>query len=125
MKPLDFVILALATWRLASLFANESGPFHIFKTFREWICNNHPGIGEGLTCEWCNSVWFGTLITLAYLWGGNRSLDLHSAGAFNHHHHAQILPGKNGERRLMQKHADAIVIIALIVACLIIALAHA
>ena len=70
MKPLDFVILALATWRLASLFANESGPFHIFKTFREWICNNHPGIGEGLTCEWCNSVWFGTLITLAYLWGG-------------------------------------------------------
>ena len=70
MKPLDFVILALATWRLASLFANESGPFHIFKTFREWICNNHPGIVEGLTCEWCNSVWFGTLITLAYFWGG-------------------------------------------------------
>jgi hypothetical protein len=71
MKPMEFVVLALATWRLASLFANESGPYHIFKTFREWVCNNHPGIGEGLTCEWCNSVWFGSLITVAYfLWGG-------------------------------------------------------
>ena len=70
MKTLDFVILALATWRLASLFANESGPFSIFKIFREWICNKYPGIGEGLTCEWCNSVWFGTLITVAFFFLG-------------------------------------------------------
>jgi hypothetical protein len=71
MTPLSFMVLALATWRLASLFANESGPFHIFKTFREWVCNNHPGIGEGLTCEWCNSVWLGSLITIAYFFLGN------------------------------------------------------
>ena len=93
MKPMEFVVLALATWRLASLFANESGPFHIFKTFREWVCNNHPEIGDGLTCEWCNSVWLGTLITIAYFFkGGGSGLDLHPAGFFHHHHHAQIFP---------------------------------
>jgi len=65
--PQETIILALATWRLASLFANENGPFHIIKNFREWVCENHPGIGEGLTCEWCNSVWFGILLTIAYV----------------------------------------------------------
>ena len=60
------LILGFATWRLSSLLANEDGPFKIFKRFRDWICFKHPGIGEGLTCEWCNSVWIGTIIVIAY-----------------------------------------------------------
>jgi hypothetical protein len=71
MNTLEFVILACATWRLSSLFANENGPFKIFKRFRDWVCLKYPGIGEGLTCEWCNSVWFGTLITIVYFLLGN------------------------------------------------------
>ena len=62
----DILILALATWRLSSLFANESGPFHIFSRFRERVCKKLPGVGEGLVCEWCNSIWFGTVIVIAY-----------------------------------------------------------
>ena len=71
------IVLALADWRLASLFANESGPFDLFKHVRRLagvietpegqddIAKNK--FAEGLLCEWCNSVWFGTLIVGAYL----------------------------------------------------------
>lgn len=79
MTTLHFVILALATWRLASLFANEHGPLDLFGRIRRLAgakCpnENEPGDCEstnwftkGLLCEWCNSVWFGTLITIAYV----------------------------------------------------------
>jgi hypothetical protein len=73
-----FFYLSLAAWRLASLIANEDGPWQIFKRFRqraEQWCNNYRfcrelGLYELLACEWCNSIWIGAGLTLLYLWMG-------------------------------------------------------
>jgi len=71
-----FIYLALAAWRIASLIANEDGPWMMFKRFREqaekW-CMKYPfcrelGLYELVSCEWCNSVWIGAILTLLYLW---------------------------------------------------------
>jgi hypothetical protein len=94
MTTFNFIILILATWRLANLFANESGPANIFGHIRNWadrhsahtmrsehevvmtVIYADPKAGsliDGLSCEWCNSVWFGTILTATYLltcrWG--------------------------------------------------------
>ena len=77
-----FFYLSLAAWRLASLVANEDGPWTIFKRFRlraEQWCNNYRfcrdlGLYELVTCEWCNSIWIGIGVTLTYLWIGEAVL---------------------------------------------------
>jgi len=83
--PLDvFFYLALAAWRLASLLANEDGPWQMFKRIRrlaEQWCNKYRfcrelGLHELITCEWCNSVWIGAGLTVLYLWMGEAILYL-------------------------------------------------
>jgi uncharacterized protein DUF1360 len=77
-----FFILALAAWRLASLVANEDGPWMMFKRFRqraEQWCQEYKfcrelGLHELVTCEWCNSIWIGVGLTLLYLWSGETML---------------------------------------------------
>ena len=79
-----FFILALAAWRLASLVANEDGPWMMFKRVRqraEQWCNKYKfcrelGLYELVTCEWCNSIWIGMGLTLLYLWIGETILYL-------------------------------------------------
>lgn len=77
-----FVYLALAAWRLASLVANEDGPWQVFKRIRQraetWckkykFCSDF-GLYELFSCEWCNSVWIGAGLTLLYLWLGDSIL---------------------------------------------------
>lgn len=77
-----FIYLGLAAWRLASLVANEDGPWQVFKRIREraemWckkykFCSDF-GLYELFSCEWCNSVWIGAGLTLLYLWMGNSIL---------------------------------------------------
>jgi len=71
-----FFYLSLAAWRLASLVANEDGPWMIFKRFRsraEQWCKKYKfcrelGLYELVTCEWCNSIWIGVGLTVLYLW---------------------------------------------------------
>lgn len=79
-----FFYLSLAAWRLASLVANEDGPWQMFKRFRqraeEW-CKRYRfcselGLHELVSCEWCNSVWIGTILTALYLWLGETVLYL-------------------------------------------------
>jgi hypothetical protein len=77
-----FFYLALAAWRLASLVANEDGPWYMFKRLRqlaEQWCNKYRfcrelGLHELVSCEWCNSIWIGVIITALYLWLGNTIL---------------------------------------------------
>lgn len=72
MNTTTLVLLALATWRLASMFTNEDGPFQIFSKIRILFLFHLPGLHPGLECEWCNSIWFGTLLTgLYFLMGDN------------------------------------------------------
>lgn len=76
MTPWHLPILALATWRLASLLANEQGPWRMFHHIRVLLgadcpedggeCHSTNTLTVGLLCEWCNSVWFGTLLTVGY-----------------------------------------------------------
>lgn len=71
---MDIILLALATWRLSSLLADEEGPFGIFvkirfflgvrtdpKTGTQFFMNS---IAKGAVCVWCNSLWFGLLFAL-------------------------------------------------------------
>ena len=77
-----FFYLALAAWRLASLVANEDGPWQMFKRLRlraEQWCNKYKfcrelGLYELVSCEWCNSIWIGIGLTLLYLWIGQAIL---------------------------------------------------
>src|SRR5574339_1121857 len=79
-----FLYLSLAAWRLASLIANEDGPWQMFKRFRqlaEYWCNKYRfcselGLHELVTCEWCNSVWIGAGLTVLFLWIGDTILYL-------------------------------------------------
>ena len=79
-----FFYLGLAAWRLASLVANEDGPWMIFKRLRqraEQWCNKYRfcrelGVYDLFSCEWCNSVWIGAGLTVLYLWIGETILYL-------------------------------------------------
>src|SRR5512134_2419605 len=70
-----FFYLSLAAWRLASLVANEDGPWMIFQRLRqraEQWCNRYRfcrelGLYDLVSCEWCNSIWIGVGLTLLYL----------------------------------------------------------
>jgi hypothetical protein len=83
--PLNiFFFLSLAAWRLASLVANEDGPWMVFKRLRrgaeEW-CKRYRfcselGLYELVSCEWCNSIWIGAGLTVLYLWLGDAILYL-------------------------------------------------
>lgn len=71
----EFAILALATWRLTSLFYIENGPAKIFAHLRglagvyyvdgERRAKNE--LAELLNCPDCLSIWFGALVALSYL----------------------------------------------------------
>jgi hypothetical protein len=86
-----FFYLSLAAWRLASLIANEDGPWLMFKRLRgraaQW-CNQYRfcrelGLYDLFACEWCNSIWIGTGLTLLYLWIGEAILYLALPFAFS------------------------------------------
>jgi hypothetical protein len=86
-----FLYLSLAAWRLASLVANEDGPWQMFKRIRqraEFWCKRYKfcsdfGLYELFSCEWCNSVWIGAGVTLLYLWLGQTILYLALPLAFS------------------------------------------
>lgn len=61
LTPLDILILALATWRLAYLMAKEVAPFQLMTKLRAKTT-----LGGLLTCVYCSS-WWAALIMLV-LW---------------------------------------------------------
>jgi hypothetical protein len=82
--PLDFVILALAAWRLAYMLVNEDGPGAVFSRLRyrlgvrSVVTRGNDGQPEaskvGLKpwselwlCVWCMSVWTATALVLLAL----------------------------------------------------------
>ncbi len=76
MKPMDVLILALATWRLTSLLVNEDGPFEVFAKLRhlcgvrldEQSCTYGTNwFAKGLACFWCCSSWCGIVWVIAYM----------------------------------------------------------
>ena len=72
---MNYLILALATWRISSLLANEDGPYNIFEQLRNYVgvhydeYSNPQGInelGRMLLCLWCNSIWIGLVLAAGY-----------------------------------------------------------
>lgn len=59
--PLDFLILALATWRLAYLMAKEAAPFQLMTKLRQ-----RTTFGGLLDCIKCSSWWAAGVMLL--LW---------------------------------------------------------
>ncbi len=73
---MDFAILALATFRISSLIADEDGPFGLFEWARSLVGVLRDEQGQpygtnnfaaGVVCQWCNSVWTGVAVTVFYM----------------------------------------------------------
>jgi len=74
----EFIVLALATWRLTSLFVWEDGPFEVFIRIRylfgvrydeQNLAYGTNWLAKGIICPACASVWFGILWGILYwLW---------------------------------------------------------
>lgn len=67
---LEFMVLALATWRISYMLVVEDGPYDILDKIRrklgvEYASDGTPYSentwGNLFTCVWCISVWVGTL----------------------------------------------------------------
>jgi len=58
----EFLIAALATWRLSFLLTQEEGPWRIFAKLRERLVNTMPG--RALACLYCTSMWVAAPIAL-------------------------------------------------------------
>ena len=72
---MNYLILALATWRISSLLANEVGPCVIFERLRNFVgvyydsYSNRQGgtqLAQMLICVWCSSIWVGLILAAGY-----------------------------------------------------------
>lgn len=64
MTLFDALTVALATWRVSSLFTQEDGPYNIFGRLRE-----RTTLGGALECLWCASVWVaGAVLLVWHVW---------------------------------------------------------
>lgn len=88
MPLVDLIILALATWRIASLLVDETGPADCLEALRyrlgiryddkservvrhviqrpAWLGRLQYRVAEELMCIWCTSLWVGLALALLY-----------------------------------------------------------
>lgn len=74
MTALSVFIFISALWRLVSLYANEDGPFNIFRRVRsnvKELDERYPllhdfRLYDGYTCEWCLSIWIAVPMSLCW-----------------------------------------------------------
>lgn len=75
LQPFEFLLLSLATYRLALMVSKESGPFWMFKHLRRFVKREAPKkahMDEGIECIFCVSAQFGILVAGAWHFlGGN------------------------------------------------------
>lgn len=60
---------SLVTYRLALLVAKESGPMFVFRKLRR-LPEPKSSLKEGLSCQWCLSVWASAPVTGYFVWLG-------------------------------------------------------
>lgn len=80
MKKFDFVLLALATWRISNMLVKEDGPSHVFERLRYRLGIRRDQDNPDVTyakdpdsffatlflCPWCLSVWIAGLFVGVY-----------------------------------------------------------
>lgn len=61
MQPIEFIIIALAVWRISRIIALENGPFNFMDTIRRKLGANkgETWIQQGIVCVGCISFWVG------------------------------------------------------------------
>lgn len=57
-----WVLVALATWRLTHLLAEEDGPFDAVLRLRQWVGDGF--IGRAMDCFHCLSLWLAAPLAL-------------------------------------------------------------
>jgi hypothetical protein len=67
---LDFIIMAIATWRIAAIITEEHGPFGVFawvryETIKHRTKRNISDVTL-VTCIKCASVWIAAIVLLLY-----------------------------------------------------------
>lgn len=75
MSVFHFILASLAAYRIALMFAKEAGPGRIFRKLR----NSTPprsSLREGISCVFCESIWWSALITGYYIFLGLVSLQM-------------------------------------------------
>lgn len=68
----DFIIAALATWRLSFMLTQEDGPWTVFARLRAAAGRSMPG--RALECLFCTSVWVAAPLALLLEQGAVRRL---------------------------------------------------
>ena len=61
-----FTIACFATFRMALVLSQETGPMRIFARLRK-APKPHSNLREGLSCPWCLGMWIGAAVT-TFLW---------------------------------------------------------
>ncbi len=56
----------LVTYRLSLLVSTEDGPAYVFRKLRKLPSSG--SLRDGLSCEWCMSIWAGALVATYYWW---------------------------------------------------------
>lgn len=69
MAGLDFLLGALATWRVSVLLVREDGPFDLFARLRQVTSGTMPG--RALECFYCTSLWMAAPVAF-WLAGATR-----------------------------------------------------
>lgn len=66
MSTLEFLIKALAVYRLAHMMALETGPLALFERGRAWASDRWriEWVMEGVACPLCISFWLGIVVAL-------------------------------------------------------------
>lgn len=62
LSPLELLVLALATWRMAYLMAKEDAPFHLMSRLRQ-----RTTFGGLLDCIKCSSWWAAVVMLLLWM----------------------------------------------------------
>ena len=76
MTLVEFLVLALATWRVSSMLVEEDGPFECLEKLRHWLGVRYDeqsyAYGENelakmLTCIWCVAPFVGLFWAIFWL----------------------------------------------------------
>ena len=67
MRFFYLLVGGLAAFRLSLLVSKEDGPAYIFRKLRR-LPPPESSVKEGLSCEWCMSIWAGALVSGYLCW---------------------------------------------------------
>lgn len=77
---MNYLIMALATWRISAMLSYEDGPRDVFRKLRETMGIEHQDdipyqivvvndtfLASLFSCLWCVSVWIGAIIYVGHI----------------------------------------------------------